>query len=79
MTMRLSELKRGHKGTIIKIRGGSRDHHRLIGIGITVGCEVEMLGITPLGEPFEVRVKGRNLALRQREAEHIKVKLFQEN
>jgi len=70
---RLSELKRGEKGRIVKIGGGGSLRRRLLDMGLVSGSEVKMERVAPLGDPIEIKVKGYNLSLRKEEAESIQV------
>jgi len=70
---RLSELKRGEKGRIVKIGGGGGLRRRLLDMGLVSGSEVEMERVAPLGDPIEIKVKGYNLSLRKEEADSIQV------
>lgn len=70
---RLSELKRGEKGRIVKIGGGGSLRRRLLDMGLVPGSEVKMERVAPLGDPIEIKVKGYNLSLRKEEAESIQV------
>jgi len=70
---RLSELKRGEKGKIVKIGGGGGLRRRLLDMGLVSGSEVKMERVAPLGDPIEIKVKGYNLSLRKEEADGIQV------
>jgi len=72
---RLSELKRGEKGKIVKIGGGGGLHRRLLDMGLVSGSEIEMQRVAPLGDPIEIKVKGYNLSLRKEEADGIQVEV----
>ncbi|MFH4355022.1 MAG: FeoA family protein [Neisseriaceae bacterium] len=48
---------------------------KLLAMGITPGCEVELIRIAPLGDPLQIRVRGFQLCLRQREAALILVEI----
>ena len=72
---RLSELKRGEKGRIVKIGGGGGLRRRLLDMGLVSGSEVEMERVAPLGDPIEIKVKGYNLSLRKEEADGIQVEV----
>jgi Fe2+ transport system protein FeoA len=69
----LSDLKKGEKGRIVKIRGKSNIHHRLMDMGLVAGSGIEMQRVAPLGDPVEIKVKGYNLTLRKEEAACIHV------
>jgi Fe2+ transport system protein FeoA len=70
---KLSELKKGDRGKVVKISGGGNVHQRLIDMGLIAGSEVEMQQVAPLGDPIEIRVKGYNLSLRKSEAASVTV------
>jgi Fe2+ transport system protein FeoA len=73
---KLSELRKGDRGRVIKISGGGSVHRRLMDMGLNTGSEVEMQGVAPLGDPLEIRVKGYNLTLRKNEASGITVEVI---
>jgi len=45
-------------------------------MGLLEGEEIEVLGIAPLGDPVEIRVRDFRLSLRRREAATIRVTLL---
>jgi len=73
---RLSELKCGEKGRIVKIGDGGGFRRRLLDMGLVPGSEVEMERVAPLGDPIEIKVKGYNLSLRKEEADSIHVEII---
>jgi Fe2+ transport system protein FeoA len=72
---KLSELKKGDRGKVVRIGGGGSVQQRLMDMGLVAGSEVEMQGVAPLGDPIEIRVKGYNLSLRKSEAVAISVEV----
>jgi Fe2+ transport system protein FeoA len=72
---KLSELKKGDRGKVVKISGGGPVHQRLMDMGLITGSEVELRGVAPLGDPIEIRIKGYNLSLRKSEAACISVEV----
>jgi Fe2+ transport system protein FeoA len=72
---KLSELKKGDRGKVVKISGGGSVHQRLIDMGLIAGSEVEMQQVAPLGDPIEIRIKGYSLSLRKGEAANIDVEV----
>ncbi|AKG54191.1 ferrous iron transport protein A [Dehalogenimonas sp. WBC-2] len=72
---KMSELKKGERGKIVSISSGSF-RQRLLGMGLVTGSEVEMIGVAPLGDPIEVKIKGYNLTLRKNEAATITVEVM---
>lgn len=73
--MKLSELKGGSKGKIVKIYGDKNLKRRLQTMGILPGEEVIVEKVAPLGDPIDVRVKGYHLSLRKDEADQIEVEV----
>ncbi len=71
----LNNLSPRCKGKIIKI--GLRGKHKLklMDMGLINGVEVEVLGLAPLGDPMEIKLKGFNLSLRKADAELITVSI----
>ncbi|MFA5629475.1 MAG: ferrous iron transport protein A [Dehalococcoidales bacterium] len=74
---KLDELKNGEKGKITKITGNGSFFRRLLDLGVVKGAEVEMMGVAPLGDPIEIKIKGYNLSLRKSEANWITVEVQQ--
>lgn len=72
---KLSELRKGDRGRVVKISSGGSVHQRLMDMGLIAGSEVEMRQVAPLGDPIEIRVKGYNLSLRKEEAASITVEV----
>ena len=72
---RLSELKRGEGGKIVKIGGGGPIRRRLLDMGLVSGSDIVMERVAPLGDPIEIKVKGYNLSLRKEEAANICVEV----
>ena len=71
--MRLTELKVGEKGRIVKIGNVGDLKRRLREMGVTTGEIIEVENIAPLGDPVEVIVRNTRLSLRMEEAENIEV------
>jgi len=72
---KLSELKPGEKGTIVKVEGSGALRRRLLDMGLIRGTEIEMVRKSPLGDPLEFLVKGYNLSLRKKECENVYVEV----
>ena len=47
---------------------------RIIDMGLTIGTEVYVRKLAPLGDPMEINVRGYELSLRKKEASEILVK-----
>jgi len=55
--------------------GGSRPvRRRLMELGLVPGTEVQVVGVSPLGDPLELEVRGSRLSIRKKEAWAIEVR-----
>ena len=71
--MRLSELKTGEKGVIIKVMGHGGFRRRIIEMGFIKGKTVEVILNAPLKDPIKYKIMGYEISLRRQEAEMIEV------
>jgi len=71
--MRLSELKTGEKGVIIKVLGHGGFRRRIIEMGFIKGKSVEVILNAPLKDPIKYQIMGYEISLRRKEAEMIEV------
>ena len=71
--MKLSELKTGEKGVIVKVLGHSGFRKRIIEMGFIKGKEVEVLQNAPLQDPVIYKLMGYEVSLRHQEADMIEV------
>lgn len=71
--MRLSELKTGEKGVIIKVLGHGGFRKRIVEMGFIKGKTVEVLLNAPLKDPVKYKVMGYEISLRRQEADMIEV------
>lgn len=71
--MRLSELKTGEKGVIVKVTGHGGFRKRIVEMGFIRGKAVEVLLNAPLQDPVKYRIMGYEVSLRHDEAEMIEV------
>ena len=71
--MRLSELKTGEKGVIIKVLGHGGFRKRIIEMGFIKGKTVEVMLNAPLKDPIKYKVLGYEVSLRRQEAEMVEV------
>ena len=72
-TMRLSELKTGEKGVIVKVLGHGGFRKRIVEMGFIKGKTVEVLLNAPLKDPIKYKVMGYEISLRRQEAEMIEI------
>ena len=71
--MRLSELKTGEKGVIVKVLGHGGFRKRIVEMGFIKGKTVEVLLNAPLRDPIKYKILGYEISLRRQEAEMIEV------
>ena len=71
--MKLSELKTGEQGVIVKVSGHGGFRKRIIEMGFIKGKTVEVLLNAPLQDPVKYKVMGYEVSLRRQEAEKIEV------
>lgn len=71
--MKLSELKTGQSGIIIKVSGHGGFSKRIIEMGFISGKRVEVLLNAPLRDPVKYKIMGYEVSLRHSEADLIEV------
>ena len=71
--MKLSDLKTGEKGVIIKVLGHGGFRRRIIEMGFIKGKTVEVLLNAPLKDPIKYKIMGYEISLRRQEASMIEV------
>ena len=71
--MRLSELKTGEQGVIVKVYGHGGFRKRIVEMGFVRGKTVSVLLNAPLQDPVKYKVMGYEVSLRRQEAELIEV------
>lgn len=69
----LSDIRVGETAKVIRLHGEGAVKRRIMDMGITKGVEVFVRKVAPLGDPFEVNVRGYELSLRKADAEMIEV------
>ncbi len=70
----LNQFGPGFRGTVTKVAGSGDIRRRIVEMGVTVGADIEVRRIAPLGDPIEVIVRGYHLSLRKQEAANIHVR-----
>ena len=76
--MRLSELRTGEKGVIVKVLGHGGFRKRIDEMGFIKGKTVEVILNAPLKDPIKYRLLGYEISLRRQEADMIEVVSEQE-
>ena len=72
--MLLTELKKGDRGTIVRVHADPELRNRLHSFGIIPGEELEVKGCSLARQTMEIDVDGTLIALRKEEAEKIEVR-----
>jgi ferrous iron transport protein A len=73
--LRLSELKVGEGGNIVKLLATGGFRQRLLEMGLVRGEQIFVKRVAPLGDPVEYSIKDYRLSMRRREAEKILVEV----
>lgn len=76
--MRLSELKTGESGVIVKVLGHGGFRKRIVEMGFIKGKKVEVVLNAPLMDPIEYKIMNYKISLRREEAMHIEIISVQE-
>ena len=71
--MRLSELKTGERGVIVKVNGHGGFRKRIIEMGFVRGNKVKVVLNAPLKDPIEYEIIGYKISLRREQADKIEV------
>ena len=73
--MTLAELKTGDFAEILGYSKGNAHYRaKLLALGLTRGAQSKVVGVAPLGDPFELAVRGYHLTLRRDEVSVVKVR-----
>ncbi len=75
--MTLNEYKPGARLLITRLAGTGPVKRRIMDMGLTKGTEVYIRKVAPLGDPYELQVRGYELSLRKADAAMIEVKEVQ--
>ena len=71
--MKLSELKTGERGVVVKVNGHGGFRKRIIEMGFIRGNKVKVILNAPLRDPIEYEIIGYKISLRREEAAKIEV------
>lgn len=67
----LSEIAVGETVTVKKIKVAGELKRRIMDMGITVGTEIFVRKLAPLGDPMELTVRAYELSIRKADAANI--------
>ena len=71
--MTLANIKPGQKAKVVRMAGSAAANRKLAEAGIARESVVSVVRVALLGDPIEIEVRGRNLAIRRNEAMDIEV------
>ena len=71
--MKLSDLKTGERGVIVKVTGHGGFRKRIVEMGFIKGKVVDVLQNAPLQDPVKYKIMGYEVSLRHSEADMIEV------
>ena len=69
----LKDAKVGQVVIVVKLHGEGAVRRRIMDMGITKNVEIYVRKVAPLGDPFELNVRGYALSLRKADAEMIEI------
>lgn len=73
--MTMAELKTGELAEIVGYTLGNVAYRaKLLALGLTHGVQIKVINVAPLGDPFEIAVRGYHLSLRKDEVDVIKIR-----
>ena len=75
--MKLSELKKGDKASIVSISSSNNAlKRRMLDMGITTGVEVKVKKFAPLGDPVDIELRGYELCIRKKDLAEIDIEVI---
>lgn len=69
----LKNAKVGDTVIVVKVHGMGAVRRRIMDMGITKGVQIHVRKVAPLGDPFELSVRGYELSIRKSDAEMIEI------
>jgi ferrous iron transport protein A len=68
MTMPMSNLPQGQRGSVVSLSGAGDKRRRLLDLGLVPGTSVERVFDSPGGDPICFCIRGALIALRSHDA-----------
>ena len=69
----LKDLKVGESSKVVRLHGQGAVRRRIMDMGITRGTVVKVRKVAPLGDPFELTVRGYELSIRKADAQMVEI------
>ncbi|HLN63470.1 MAG TPA: FeoA family protein [Symbiobacteriaceae bacterium] len=70
----LSGIRVGEQAEVVGLSGERETRWRLMDLGLVAGTRVEVLRVSPLGDPVVYRFRGTTVALRKPDADVVLVR-----
>ena len=74
VSLRLASVPLRTPCTIVGVDGPRSVRRRLLELGLVPGTRVAVIGVSPLGDPLELEVRGSRVSVRKKEALGIEVR-----
>lgn len=71
--MTLKDARVGDTVKVLRVEGEGPIKRRIMDLGITKGVEIYVRKVAPLGDPFELTVRGYELSVRKVDAKMVSV------
>ena len=71
--MTLKDARVGETVKVTRVEGEGPIKRRIMDLGITKGVEIYVRKVAPLGDPFELTVRGYELSVRKEDAKMVSV------
>ena len=71
--MTLKNARVGDTVKVLRVEGDGPIRRRIMDLGITKGVEIYVRQVAPLGDPFELTVRGYELSVRKDDAKMVLV------
>jgi len=69
----LRDVKNGESAKVVRINGDGALRKRILDMGITKGCVIDVIKVAPLGDPIYITLRGYDLSIRKEDASSIEV------
>lgn len=69
----LNKARVGDTVRVLKLRGEGAVKRRIMDMGVTKGTVIHIRKVAPLGDPYEITVRGYELSIRKADAEMIEI------
>jgi ferrous iron transport protein A len=73
MSRMLAQIPLRTLATVVHVGGSRAVRRRLMELGLVPGTRVSVVGVSPLGDPLELEVRGSRLSIRKKEALSLEV------